>query len=64
VRPSTAALPNGWFGGWGYKYAPTTTIQGNPSFQHIAFNTRVVDFTPGHKQEIKSSVKSKTTPNT
>jgi hypothetical protein len=20
VRPSTAALPNGWFGGWGYKY--------------------------------------------
>jgi hypothetical protein len=20
VRPSTAALPNGCFGGWGYKY--------------------------------------------
>jgi hypothetical protein len=28
VRPSTAALPNGYFGGWGYKYHPTTTIQG------------------------------------
>jgi hypothetical protein len=28
VRPSTVALPNGWFGGWGYKYPPTTTIQG------------------------------------
>jgi hypothetical protein len=28
VRPSTAALPNGCFGGWGYKYPPTTTIQG------------------------------------
>jgi hypothetical protein len=27
VRPSTAALPNGCFGGWGYKYPPTTTIQ-------------------------------------
>jgi hypothetical protein len=28
VRPSTVALPNGCFGGWGYKYPPTTTIQG------------------------------------
>jgi hypothetical protein len=28
VRLSTAALPNGCFGGWGYKYPPTTTIQG------------------------------------
>jgi hypothetical protein len=30
VRPSTATFPNGWFGGWGYKYPPTTT---NPSIQ-------------------------------
>jgi hypothetical protein len=36
----------------------------HPSFQHIAFNTRALDFTPRHKQEIKSSPKSKTTPNT
>jgi hypothetical protein len=35
-----------------------------PSFQHIAFNTRALDFTLRHKQEIKSSPKSKTTPNT
>ena len=33
VRPSTAALPNGCFGGWGYKYPPTTTIQGIQVFQ-------------------------------
>jgi hypothetical protein len=32
VRPSTAALPNGCFGGWGYKYPPTTTIQGIQAF--------------------------------
>jgi hypothetical protein len=28
VRPSTDNLPNGWFGGWGYKYPPTTTTRG------------------------------------
>jgi hypothetical protein len=32
VRPSTAALPNGCFGGWGYKYPLTTTIQGIQAF--------------------------------
>jgi hypothetical protein len=36
----------------------------HPSSQHIAFNTRALDFTPRHKQEIKSSPKYKTTPNT
>jgi hypothetical protein len=36
----------------------------HPSFQQFAFNTRALDFTPRHKQEIKSSLKSKTTPNT
>jgi hypothetical protein len=30
VHPSTDSLPNGWFGGWGYKYPPTTTT---PSIQ-------------------------------
>jgi hypothetical protein len=33
-------------------------------FSAIAFNTRALDFTPRHKQEIKSSPKSKITPNT
>jgi hypothetical protein len=33
VRPSTDSLPNDHFGGWGYKYPPTTTIQGIQVFQ-------------------------------
>jgi hypothetical protein len=36
----------------------------HPSFQPLAFNTRALDFTPRHKQEIKYSPKSKITPNT
>jgi hypothetical protein len=34
VRPSTDSLPNGHFGGWGYKYPPTTTLQGIQVFSH------------------------------
>jgi hypothetical protein len=34
VRPSTDSLPNGHFGGWGYKYPPTTTLQGIQVFIH------------------------------
>jgi hypothetical protein len=33
VRPSTDSFPNGHFGGWGYKYPPTTTHSKHPSFQ-------------------------------
>jgi hypothetical protein len=33
VRPSTDSLPNGWFGGWGYKYPPTTTPPSIQVFQ-------------------------------
>jgi hypothetical protein len=33
VRPSTGNLPNGWFGGWGYKYPPTTTTSSIQVFQ-------------------------------
>jgi hypothetical protein len=32
-------------------------------FSAIAFNTRALDFTPRQKQDIKSSPKSKITPN-
>jgi hypothetical protein len=35
VRPSTAAIPNDHFGGWGYKYLPTTTLQGIQVFSHL-----------------------------
>jgi hypothetical protein len=34
VRPSTAASTNDHFGGWGYKYPPTTTLQGIQVFSH------------------------------
>jgi hypothetical protein len=34
VCPSTAAFPNGHFGGWGYKYPPTTTLQATQVFSH------------------------------
>jgi hypothetical protein len=34
VRPSTEAFPNGHFGGWGYKYPPTTTLQYIQVFYH------------------------------
>jgi hypothetical protein len=40
VRPSTTAFPNGHFGGWGYKYPPTTTLQGIQVFsQHIQYKS-------------------------
>jgi hypothetical protein len=34
VHPSTNSLPNDHFGGWGYKYPPTTTRQGIQVFSH------------------------------
>jgi hypothetical protein len=40
VHPSTAAFPNDHFGGWGYKYPPTTTLQGiQVSSQHIQYKS-------------------------
>jgi hypothetical protein len=40
MRPSTDSLPNNHFGGWGYKYPPTTTLQGIQVFsQHIQYKT-------------------------
>jgi hypothetical protein len=34
VRHTTEALTNGHFGGWGYKYPPTTTLQCIQVFSH------------------------------
>jgi hypothetical protein len=34
VRHTTEALTNGSFGGWGYKYPPTTTLQCIQVFSH------------------------------
>jgi hypothetical protein len=40
VRPSTAAFPNGHFGGWGYKYPQQPTLQGNQVFsQYIQYKS-------------------------
>jgi hypothetical protein len=40
VRPSTAAFPNGHFGGWGYKYHQPPTLQGIQVFsQHIQYKS-------------------------
>jgi hypothetical protein len=58
VRPSTAAQPQRlvWWLGRHHHFKAS-------KFLAIAFNTRDLDFTPRHKQEIKSSPKSKITPN-
>jgi hypothetical protein len=34
VRHTTEAFTNGHFGGWGYKYPPTTTLQWIQVFSH------------------------------
>jgi hypothetical protein len=34
VRHTTTAFPNDHFGGWGYKYPPTTTLQCIQVFSH------------------------------
>jgi hypothetical protein len=51
VRPSTAALPNGYFGGWGYKYPPTTTIEGIQVFSDISLNTRASAINTRHNSK-------------
>jgi hypothetical protein len=57
--------PNGWVTWLAHQTVLVVGVYSrHPSFQHIAFNTRALDFTPRHKQEIKSSPKSKTTPTT
>jgi hypothetical protein len=47
VRPSTAAFPNGHFGGWGYKY-PNHHTSRHPSFLANTFNTRASAFNTRH----------------
>jgi hypothetical protein len=48
VRPSTAATPNGCFGGWGYKYLPTTstpTIQAFITLHSIQEQNTTLQYT-------------------
>jgi hypothetical protein len=59
VRHATEALTNGSFGGWGYKYPPTTTLQ---CIQVFSLQTPYESYSIQYKdttKEIKSSPKSK-----
>jgi hypothetical protein len=58
VRHSTAASANGHFGGWGYKYPNHPPFIAS-KFSAFKPHTRALDFIQRHKQEIKSSPKSK-----
>jgi hypothetical protein len=59
VRPSTAAFPNGHFGGWGYKYPQPPHFKAS-KFSANTFNTRALDFTPRHKSKDQILSKSQT----
>jgi hypothetical protein len=59
VRPSTAAIPNGHFGGWGYKYPPTTTFQGIHVFSHcIQYKSSRLHSKTQTRDQILSQVQS------
>jgi hypothetical protein len=58
VRHATAASTNGSFGGWGYKYPPTTTIHCIQVFSlHTSYKSYSIQYKTQNK-EIKSSPKS------
>jgi hypothetical protein len=61
VHHTTEAHTYGHFGGWGYKYPPTTTLQCIQVFSHQTSykSSRFQDT----NKEIKSSPKSRFTPN-
>jgi hypothetical protein len=63
VRPSTEAIPNGHFGGWGYKYPQPPHIQGIQVFNlHTSYKSYSIQYKDTNK-EIKASPKSVITPN-
>jgi hypothetical protein len=58
MRHATEALTNGSFGGWGYKYPQPPHFIAS-KFSAFTPHTRAIAFNTRHKQEIKSSPKSK-----
>jgi hypothetical protein len=48
VRPSTDSLPNGHFGGWGYKYPQPPHFKAS-KFSANTFNTRASACNTRHK---------------
>jgi hypothetical protein len=63
VRHTTEALTNDHFGAWGYKYPPTTTLQGIQVFSHQTSYKSSRLHSKTQTKEIKSSPKSGITPN-
>jgi hypothetical protein len=56
VRPSTAAIPNGYVVVEGYKYPPNHHDYKYPSFLSFSFNTRASAFTPRHNSKESKSL--------
>jgi hypothetical protein len=52
VRHTTEALTNGSFGGWGYKYPPTTTLQ---CIQVFSLQTSYKSYSIQYKTQTKRS---------
>jgi hypothetical protein len=52
VRHATEALTNGSFGGWGYKYPPTTTLQ---CIQVFSLHTPYKSYSIQYKTQSKRS---------
>jgi hypothetical protein len=62
VHHATAVFQRPYFGGWGYKYPNHPTFKGIQVF-HLQHITRAIAFNSRHSKEIKSSPKSRITPN-
>jgi hypothetical protein len=61
VRPSTNSLPNGWIGGWCYKYPPTTTT---PSIQVFQTSHSIQELVQSIQDTIEKDQKPLQVPNT
>jgi hypothetical protein len=48
VRHTTAAIPNGHFGGWGYKYPPNHQHFKESKFSTNTLNSRAIAFNSRH----------------
>jgi hypothetical protein len=55
VRHTTAASTNGHFGGWGYKYPPTTTL---PCIQVFSLQTPYKSYSIQYKTQTKDQILS------
>jgi hypothetical protein len=57
VRHATEALTNGSFGGWGYKYPPTTTLHCIQVFSiHTSYKRYIIQYKTQTRDQILSQV--------